>query len=113
MKRFLWLFLLLFSACAAGQSGSSGKAHEDFTVKIPEQWIRLNVPDSFMCSKEGPYEQYIYIQQRHVSDPLPHAKKSLAPGMKPTELAEVFIREISADPGVLDLKVVETKAAKV
>jgi hypothetical protein len=78
MKRFLWLFLLLFSACAAGQPGSSGKAHEDFTVKIPEQWMRLNVPDSFMCSKEGPYEQYIYIQQRHVSDPLPHAKKSLA-----------------------------------
>jgi hypothetical protein len=114
MKRFLWLFLLLFSACAtAGQPGNSGKAHEDFTVKIPEQWMRLNVPDSFMCSKEGPYEQYIYIQQRHVSDPLPHAKKSLAPGMKPTELADVLIREISADPGVLDLKVIETKAAKV
>src|SRR4030043_1144243 len=108
MKRFLWLCLLLFSACAtAGQSGSNGKAHEDFTVKIPEQWIRLNVPDSFMVSKDGPFEQYIYIQQRHVSDPLPHAKKSLAPGMKPAQLADVLIREISADPGVLNLRVIE------
>ena len=114
MKRFLWLFLLLLTACAtAGQPGTGGKAAEDFAVKIPEQWTRLNVPDSFMCSKDGPFEQYIYIQQRHVSDPFPHVKRTLTPGMKPAELAEVLIREISADPAVLDLRVLETAAAKV
>ena len=109
MKKFLWLFLFLLTACAtAGQP-----APENFTVKIPEQWMRLNVPDSFMCSKDGPFEQYIYIQQRHVNDPFPHAKKTLTPGMKSSELAEVLIREISADPGVLDLQVIEKGTAKV
>jgi hypothetical protein len=112
MKRILWLSLFLLTACAtAGQPG--GNAHEDFTVKIPEQWMRLNVPDSFMVSKDGPFEHYIYIQQRHVNDPLPHARKCLTPGMKPAELADVLIQEISSDPGVLDLQVVESGVAQV
>jgi hypothetical protein len=115
MKRFLWVFLFLFfTGCATGgEPGSTSKAPENFTVKIPEQWIRLNLPDSFMCSKDGPFEQYIYIQQRHVSDPFPHAKKSLTSGMKPAELAELLIREISSDPGILDLQVIDSRTAKV
>lgn len=114
MRKFLWLSLFLLTACATvGQPGGTGKAPEDFAVKIPEQWMRLNVPDSFMCSKDGPFEQYIYIQQRHVNDPFPHVKRALTPGMKPAELSEVLVREISTDPDVLDLQVMETGAAKV
>jgi hypothetical protein len=115
MKKFLWAFLLLFlSACATGgETPNARKAPENFTVKIPEQWIRLNVPDTFMCSKDGPFEQYIYIQQRHVSDPFPHAKKPLTPGMKAGELAELVIQEISSDPGVFDFRAIDTKQAKV
>jgi hypothetical protein len=112
-KLLLLLALALLTACAtAGQPGSTGTP-QNFFVQVPDQWTRLNVPDCFMCSKEGPFEQYIYVQQRHVSKEFPNAKKTLVPGMKPKQIADVIVQELSSDPDVLDLRIMERGLAKV
>jgi hypothetical protein len=111
MKKFSCVFLFVFlTACVtAGPS----KAPDNFVVQVPEQWIKLNVSDCSMYSKDGPFEQYIFIQQRHVSQEFPHAKKTLSPGMTPKEVSDLLLLEIASDPGVLDLRVLEKGPAKV
>jgi hypothetical protein len=111
MKRLSCVFLFLFlTACAtAGLSN----APENFVVQVPNQWKKLNVADCSMYSKEGPFEQYIFIQQRPVNQEFPHARKALSPGMTPREVSDLFLQEIASDPGVLDLRVLEKHPAKI
>jgi hypothetical protein len=111
MKRFSWVFLFVFLAACA--TAGSGKVPENFVVQVPEKWKKLNVSDCSMYSKEGPFEQYIFIQQRHVSQEFPHAKKTLSPRMRPNEVSDLLLQEIASDPGVLDLRVLEKRPAKV
>jgi hypothetical protein len=111
MKRFLWVFLLVFlTACA---TAGSSKAPDNLVVQMPEQWIKLNVSDCSMWSKDGPFEQYIFIQRRHVSQEFPHARKTLSPGMTPKEVSALFMQEIASDPSVLDLRILEKSLTKV
>jgi hypothetical protein len=111
MKRFSWLFLfVILTACA---TAGSGNAPENFVVQVPDQWKKLNVADCSMWSKEGPFEQYIFIQQRPVSKEFPHAKKTLSLGMTPKEVSDLLLLEIASDPDVLDLRVLERGPAKI
>ncbi|MBM3302003.1 MAG: hypothetical protein FJY85_18885 [Deltaproteobacteria bacterium] len=66
-----------------------------------------------MYSKEGPFDQYIFIQQRHVSQEFPNARKTLSSRMTPREVSDLFLLEIASDPGVLDLRILETGPAKI
>jgi hypothetical protein len=111
MKRFSWVFLFVFlTACA---SAGTGKAPDNFVVQVPQQWKKLNISNCSMYSKEGPFEQYIFIQQRPVSQEFPHAKKTLSPGMSPKEVSDLLLQEIASDPSVLDLRVLEKHPAKI
>jgi hypothetical protein len=111
MKRLSWVFL--FAILAACATAGPGGAPENFVVQVPQQWKKLNVADCSMYSKEGPFAQYIFIQQRPVGQEFPHAKKALSPGMTPKQVSDLFLQEIASDPGVLHLRVLEIHPAKI
>ena len=115
MKRGLLFFLLLTTACAPWHQTKDGThaGAQKFSVEIPEQWHKLSTPRHFMLTKDGPFSQYILVQQRHLSEPFKHTKRKFRQGMLPQEAAEVIVAEITSDRSVLDFEVIENLPARV
>lgn len=115
MKRLTLFFLLLMTACASlHQNGSAIQAGaQNFSIQIPEQWHKLNTPRHVMLTKDGPFSQYILVQQRHLSDPFKHTKRKFYQGMLPQEAADVIMAEITSDRSVLDFEVIENLPARI
>jgi hypothetical protein len=115
MKKPLLLFLLITTSCASwNQFGSiSQSSSYNFTIEFPEQWTRLNTHKYLMVTKDGPFSQYILVQQRHVEKPFKHTKKKINKGMLPQEAAEVILDEIISDRCVLNFRVIENLPARV
>jgi hypothetical protein len=103
------------TACAPlHQTGDATQAEgQDFCVEAPEQWHRLNTRRHLMFTKDGPFSQYILVQQRHLSEPFKHTKRTFRQGMLPQEAAEVIMAEITSDRAVLDFEVIENLPARV
>jgi hypothetical protein len=115
MKRWASLLLLLTTACAPlHQNGDATQAGaQNFSIQMPEQWHELNTPRHLMLTKDGPFSQYILVQQRHLSEPFKHTKRKFRQGMLPQEAAEVVVAEITSDRAVLDFEVIENLPAQV
>ena len=115
MKKFLLFILLFTSACASWNQGSGFQetSPPQLAFDCPEQWTRLNTPKYRMYTKDGPFSQYILIQQRPTSKPFRHTKRSFSRGMLPQEAAEVILDEIGSDRAVLSFHVLENNPATV
>ena len=115
MKRWTLLFLLLMTACAPlhQHGGATPAGAQNFSIQMPEQWHELNTPRHLMLTKDGPFSQYILVQQRHLSEPFKHTKRTFRQGMLPQEAAEVVLAEITSDRAVLDFEVIENLPAQV
>ena len=115
MKRWTLFFLLLTTACAPlHQNGGAIQAEaQNFSIQIPEQWHKLNTARHVMLTKDGPFSQYILVQQRHLSEPFKHTKRKFHQGMLPQEAAEVIVAEITSDRAVLDFEVLENLPARI
>jgi hypothetical protein len=115
MKRWTLFFLLLVTACAPlhQNEGAIQAEAQKFSIQIPEQWHKLNTPRHLMLTKDGPFSQYILVQQRHLSEPFKHTKRRLEQGMLPQEAAEVIVAEITSDRKVLDFEVIENLPARI
>jgi hypothetical protein len=115
MKKLLWLFLLFTTSCASlNQSGSASETPSyNFTIEYPEQWTKLDTRKYLMITKDGPFSQYILVQQRHVDKPFKHTRRAINKGMLPQELAEVILDEIISDRAVLNFRVIENIPAAV
>ena len=103
MKRWILFFLLLTTACAPlHQNGGAIQAGaQNFSIQIPEQWHKLNTARHVMLTKDGPFSQYILVQQRRVNKPFKHTEKKLNRYMLPQQTAEVIMDEIRSDRRVL------------
>ncbi len=115
MKKWSLCFLLLVTACAPlHQNGGVIQTEaQKFSIQIPEQWHKLNTRRHVMLTKDGPFSQYILVQQRHLSEPFKHTKRKLRQGMLPHEAAEVIVAEITSDRKVLDFEVIENLPARI
>lgn len=115
MKKFLWVTLLFLAACASvGPPGdTSYPSAYNFTVTLPEQWRKLDTRRYLMMTREGPFSQYILVQQRHVNQPFRHTKKMIRKDMLPQEAAQVVLDEILSDRAVLNFQVLENLPATV
>ena len=69
--------------------------------------------DALMLTKDGPFNQYILVQQRSIEKPFNHTKRMLNKGMLPQEAAEVVLDEIASDRAVLNFQVIENAPAKL
>jgi len=114
MKKFLWLLVVTTTACAPGiQTGSFYDNPVNYRVELPAQWVRVESAKHYMMTKDGPFTQYILIQQRPLDKPFKHTKKVFNKGMLPQEAAEVVLDEIASDRFVMNFHLVENGPAKL
>jgi len=115
MKWFSWVFLLSVTACApwVPAAGPWGPPACHFSVILPEKWMKFKTDEYLLVSKDGPFLQYVLIQERHIEQPFGHTSKRLHKGMLAQEAAQVIVDEISSDRGISHFQIVENRPARI
>ncbi|MBU2498660.1 MAG: hypothetical protein KKE57_07165 [Proteobacteria bacterium] len=115
MKRFMWLILLFVTACAPFNriEGGPQSGLRSFSVELPQLWRELDNPKYLILTKDGPFSQYILVQQRPMAQPFKNTKRKLNKGMLPQEAAEVILDEIVSDHALLNFRLIENHPAIV
>jgi hypothetical protein len=117
MKKLLPLLIALFfiSSCAsvAQQRSLKDLPDYDFSVEIPKGWWKPEHVNKYLITKDGPFQQYVLIQQRPIARPFRHTKKTLKKGMLPHESAGIIIDEIASDRNITNFKVLENAPASI
>jgi len=115
MKRFLWLILMVATACApfngTGRGPDSGTRH--FSIQYSKPWMELNYRKHLVLTKDGPFSQYILVQQRPVDQPFKNTKRRLSEGMLPEEAAQVILDEMASDRTLMNFQLLENHPAAV
>jgi hypothetical protein len=115
MKRLIPLFLLILTGCApwVHVEGRYESPSHRFSLDAPGGWMRLDTEGYLFMSKDGPFLEYIMVQERPLDRGFQHTRKKLDSDMLPSEAAEVIVDEISSDRAILNFKLVENLPATV
>lgn len=115
MKTLLFILFLPLGACApwieAGGMYECPSHH--YEVDIPEGWMQLNTDRYLLISRDGPFLQYVLIQSRLLETPFGHTRKKLNGTMLPQEAAEVIVDDMTSDPSVRGLQVLENGPTRI
>jgi hypothetical protein len=115
MKKFLLIFLLFIPACApwVKTGGSYESLPHNFYVNIPQGWMMLDTDRYLLISGDGPFLQYVLIQDRPLDRPFRNTKKKFNRRMLPQEAADVIIDEITSDQSVLNFEIIENVPTRI
>jgi len=117
MKRLIPLLicmLFIFSCASAAQEHSLKKLPDaDFSVNIPDGWWKPEYTSKYLLTKDGPFLQYVLIQQRPLNKPFRNTKKKIKMGMLPQEAAGIIIDELASDRYLMNFSVIENAPATV
>ena len=117
MKKFLLLLislcLILGCATAANKRSLKDLPKSDFSVEIPAGWWKPQYVNKYLITKDGPFLQYVLIQQRPIDRPFKNTQKKLKKRMLPLESANIIIDEIASDRNITNFKVVENTPAVI
>ena len=117
MKKLLPLLIciLIVSGCAsAAQERSLKKLPDtDFSVDIPDGWWKPEYTSKYLLTKDGPFLQYVLIQQRPLKKPFRYTKKKIRKGMLPQEAAGIIIDELASDRYLMNFGVIENMPATI
>jgi len=83
------------------------------TIEIPGGWMRLTTSNYDMFSRDGPFLQYILLQERPVAEGFRYTRQKMEASMLPHEMARVIIDNLSVDPHIRDLRLLENGPAMV
>ena len=111
MKKCLPFFiclLFIFSCASAAKERSLKKLPDaDFSVAIPDGWWKPEYTNKYLITKDGPYLQYVFIQQRPINKSFRYTQKKIKSGMLPQEAAGIIIDELASDRLLMNFKVIE------
>jgi hypothetical protein len=117
----------------AGGSDSSYRSRRLY-ISLPEGWNQVWRESDLFASRDGVFLQHILVERIHVDQTggldgrfslatisskqwpvrtVPYLKKRLAPGMSPSEVAEVLLESRRNNPGISDLAVGEVVPREV
>jgi hypothetical protein len=115
MKRILLFILMLAIGCAPWvQVGGIYKTEShNYSVELPQGWMRWNQGDDLIITRDGVLLQNIQIVRPNIKDPLKHTKKKFSNGMLPQEAAEVILDNIASDQAVLGFQLIENTPIKI
>ena len=115
MKKFFLVFLLFIPACAPWitTEGSYESLPHNFHVNIPQGWMMLDIDKYLLISGDGPFLQYVLIQDRPIDRPFRNTKKKFNRLMLPQEVADVIIDEITSDQSVLNFEIIENAPTRI
>ena len=117
MKKILPLFIAVCLICgcasAAYKSSLESLPKGDFSVEIPSGWWKPQYIKKYLITKDGPFLQYVLIQQRPIDRPFKKTQKKLRRGMLPLEFSKIVTDEIAADRNILNFNVIENSPATI
>ena len=108
-KRFLLVILIFLAGCAPWMKvgGAYKDTESNFSVELPQGWMRLNTTKYLLITRDGPILQRIIIERDNIDEPLKYTKKKLHENMLPQEVAEVIIDDISSSGALLNFDLIE------
>lgn len=79
----------------------------NFSVELPDGWMRFNKKDFLLVTRDGVLLQNILIKRVDIEKPLENTKKKITKGMMPQEIAEVIHDNLSTDKDMLNFEIKE------
>lgn len=114
LQIFTLVLALLAHGCAAiWEPAPKVLAAHSWAMKPPVGWMRLTTPTFEMLSRDGPYLQYIFIQEQPLQQGLRNSRQKLAPAMLPHEAAAVIIDTLKSDPRIRNFHLRKNSPAKL
>jgi len=119
MKKILLIALLFFIAgCMPPPpwstiGGPYPEYPQNFYVELPNGWKKSNRVNYLLVTRDGALLQNIIITSLEIDKGLEYTKKKLKKDMLPQEVAEVIIDDLTSNPNVLNLVVIENTPAKI
>ena len=107
--------LVLIFGCASAAKNRSLKKLPDagFSVNIPDGWWKPEFTSKYFITKDGPYLQYVLIQERPLNKSFRNTKKKIRSGMLPQEAAGIIIDELASDRLLMNFRLIENVPATV
>ena len=117
MKKLMVLlicFIIIFGCASAAKKRSLQKLPAaNFSVEIPDGWWKPEYINKFFITKDGPFRQYVLIQQRPLDKAFRYTKKKIRSGMLPQEAAGIIIDELASDRHLMNFKVIANTPATI
>ncbi len=115
MKKLLGILFIFVIGCAPWtQVGGLYKNESyNFSVELPQGWMKWNQGEHLFITRDGISLQYIQIGRVKIEEPLKHTKKKFSKGMLPQEAAEVYLDDIASNSNMINLEVIENLPATI
>jgi hypothetical protein len=116
MKKYVWIIMFLFVAgcvACAHTGGLSKPVSYSFKIDIPEGWRKIDNNRYLFVTKEGPFQQYIMVQNRPIGRSFRNTKKKMQKEMLPEEAAQIIIDELISDQNLGNLRILDNAPASI
>jgi hypothetical protein len=111
MKRGLLIILLLATSCVKEPWVQVGGLYtmesQNFSVDLPQGWMRLNQQAYLLITRDGVLLQNIRVAKLDINSPLKNTKKKFSKSMLPQEAAEVLLDNVASDQNLSDFNLLE------
>ncbi|MFQ5929281.1 MAG: hypothetical protein ACE5MK_06255 [Acidobacteriota bacterium] len=118
MKRRKWgiFTAVLLAGCAAftAVGGKLTLSDQGFEVDLPQGWYRaVEAREALLLTRDGLPLQFIRIERVSVEEELSYSKRKFAPGMPPSDAAELEADNFRSNPAVFNFDLLENAPATV
>lgn len=117
---FLFLGIAFLTGCASltpWVKATSSKPYQDnarrFTATLPDGWMRCNLFDYFLLTKDGIVLESIVVERHRVDRKLESTKKRYQVDMSPEEVAGVEVDALRTQPGTGNFELLANEPASV
>ena len=111
MKKIIFsalVFVVIVSCAPWSRVGGLYKSSSsNYSVELPEGWMKSNASDYLLISRDGILLQRITIIRLDINKELTNTKKKFKKDMLPQEAAEVIIDDRMTDSAILNFEVLE------
>jgi len=105
--------LLLLSACTVWRPVDGALDTQTYSMAMPDGWMRFDTDAYVMISRDGPFLQYVLVQERQLQQPFRYTRKTFKPEMLPLEAARIVVDDLKADPAVTGFEVLANQPALI
>ena len=112
-QRFTACAVALLCVCFICSTGVFAADEFNFSIDMPDGWWRVKTDKYLVITKDGAFKHYILAQERPLSKPFKNTGKILNKSHLPNEVAQIVIDEVSADPNLTKLQIIENNPSMV